>query len=301
MSFGFHIKRTGAEKIFDVFLDIFMLIIMIITVYPFLNVLAISLNDSVDTVKGGIYIWPRVFTLENYKTIFRYDTLITGFINSTLRTVIGTALGVLSASMVAYTLSCSEFQARRLFSRMFIITMYVSGGLIPTYMLMRDLRLFNTFAVYILPGLLGVFNVFVIRSYIDGLPYALQESAKIEGANEFVIFLRIIIPLCKPVLATIALFVAVGHWNSWFDTYLYNNSNKHLTTLQYELMKVLQSTQTGNDAHRNTQKMAELMTRVSPDSVRMAITMVVTVPILVVYPFVQKYFVQGVTLGAVKS
>jgi putative aldouronate transport system permease protein len=301
-SIGLSIKGRRLENVFDISLGIFMLIIMIITIYPFLNVMAISFNNSLDTVKGGIYMWPRAFTLKNYETIFKYDTLITGFVITTLRTVIGTVLGVFCASMLAYTLSCKEFQARKLFSTMFIITMYVSGGLIPGYMLMRDLHLFNSFWVYIIPGLLSVFNVFIIRSYVDGLPYALQESAKIEGANEIVIFLRIILPLCKPVLATIALFVAVGHWNSWFDTYLYNSQNKNLTTLQYELMKVIQSTQSGNDAHAYSGKSAEeIMSQVSPDSIKMAITMVVTVPILLIYPFLQKYFVQGVTLGAVKS
>lgn len=294
-------KNTGLEKAFDIFLNLFMLFVIAVTIYPFLNVLAISFNDSIDTVKGGIYIWPRKFTLKNYETIFMYDTLLTGFRNTTLRTIIGTVLGVFCSSMVAYTLSCKEFQARSLFSRMFIITMYVSGGLIPFYMLMRDLQFFGTFRVYIIPGLISVFNIFVIRSFIDGLPYALQESAKIEGANDFTVFLRIILPLCKPVLATIALFIAVGHWNSWFDTYLFNGSKKNLTTLQFELMKVIQSTQSGNDAHRTAQSATETMTQVTPDSIRMAITIVVTLPILFVYPFLQKYFVQGVTLGAVKS
>ena len=299
---GLSVRSNVIDKVFYICLNIFMLFVIIITIYPFLNVLAISLNDSMDSVRGGIYVWPRVFTLKNYETIFRFDTLLTGFVNTSLRTVIGTILGVLSASMVAYTLSCREFQARKLFSRLFIFTMYVSGGLIPYYILIRDLNMFDTFTVYIIPGLLSVFNVFVIRSYIDGLPYALQESAKIEGANDFVIFMKIIIPLCKPVLATIALFVAVGHWNSWFDTYLYNASDKRLTTLQYELMKVIQSAQSGNDAHSNSGKsLVEMLSQVSPESIKMAITIVVTVPILVVYPFLQKYFVQGVTLGAVKS
>ncbi|RCX19398.1 putative aldouronate transport system permease protein [Anaerobacterium chartisolvens] len=287
------------DKIFDILLMVVMVFVLIITIYPFLNVLAISFNDSSDTVRGGIYIWPRAFTLENYRTIFNFSTLMTGFVNSTLRTVIGTLAGVASGAMVAYVLSCREFQARRLFSLMFVITMYISGGIIPTYMLMRDIGMFNNFWVYIIPGIVNVFNIFIVRSYIDGLPYALQESAKIEGANDLVIFLHIIVPLCKPVLATIALFVAVGHWNSWFDTYLYNGSKKSLTTLQYELMKIIQSTQSGNNVRNSNAE--EIMSRVSPDSVKMAITIVATVPILVVYPFLQKYFVKGVTLGAVKS
>jgi putative aldouronate transport system permease protein len=178
--------------------------------------------------------------------------------------------------------------------------MYFSGGLIPGYMLIRHLGLIGTFWVYIVPGLLSVWNVFVIRSYIDGLPYALQESAKIDGASDWTIFWKVILPLCQPVLATIALFVAVGHWNSWFDTYLYNASKPQFTTLQYELMKVLQSTQSGNDNYRDVNNQ-QSMAAVSPESIKMAITIVVTMPILLVYPFLQKYFVKGMTLGAVKS
>lgn len=297
---GLSVKSGISDKVFDICLYVFMFIVVVVTIYPFLNVLAISLNDSLDTVRGGIYVWPRVFTLRNYETIFKFDTLLVGFTNSTLRTIIGTIVGVVSAAMVAFTFSQKDFQARKLFSVMFVLTMYVSGGLIPSYMLMRDLHFFGTFWVYIIPGLLSVFNVFVIRSYIDGLPYALQESAKLDGANDFVIFTRIILPLCKPVLATMALFIAVGHWNSWFDTYLYNGSNDKLTTLQYELMKIILSTQSGNDSYRG-KTATEIMATVSPESIKMAITIVVTVPILLVYPFLQNYFVKGITLGAVKS
>ncbi|AFC27313.1 binding-protein-dependent transport system inner membrane component [Paenibacillus mucilaginosus 3016] len=293
-------RKSLSDRLFDLVLYAAMIFTVVVTLYPFLNVLAISLNDSTDTVRGGIHIWPREFTLKNYETIFQYSGLMTGFRNSVIRTLAGTLIGVISASMVAYVLSREEFQARRLFSMLFALTMYFSGGLIPVYMLMRDLSLLNSFWVYLIPGLLSVWNVFIIRSYINGLPYALQESAKIDGANDFTIYWRVVLPLCQPVLATVALFIAVGQWNSWFDTYLYNSSNESLTTLQYELMKVLQSTQNNADAARNP-NMAQNIAAVSPESIRMAITIVVTLPILLVYPFLQKYFVKGMTLGAVKS
>ncbi|KQX51493.1 MULTISPECIES: carbohydrate ABC transporter permease [unclassified Paenibacillus] len=293
------LRRNYFDIVFDLFLYMVMILAAIATLYPFLNVLAISLNDSVDTVRGGIHIWPRAFTLQNYQSIFRFPGLIRGFENSVLRTVIGSILGVGSASMVAFVLSRRDFQARKPISMLFALTLYFSGGLIPSYMLMRDLHMINTFWVYIIPGILGVWNVFIIRSYMDGLPYALQESAKIDGANDFTIYWKVILPLCQPVLATIALFIAVGHWNSWFDTFLYNSSNEKLTTLQYELMKVLQSTQSGNESH--DPNVMHNVAKVSPESIKMAITMVVSVPILLVYPFLQKYFVKGITLGAVKS
>lgn len=291
--------RNTGDKVFDIFIYVFMTIVAIVTLYPFLNVLAISFNDSVDTVRGGLTIYPREFTLKNYETIFGFEGLLVGFKNSVIRTVLGTLIGVLSASMMAYTLSRPDFQARRWMSVVFALTMYFSGGLIPGFLLMKNLGLIGTFSVYIIPAILSVWNVFIVRSYIDGLPYALQESAKIDGANDWTIFWKVILPLCQPVLATIALYIAVGHWNAWFDTYLFNNRSPENTTLQYELMKVLLSTQTGsNYRDPNAQ---QTLASVSPESIKMAITIVVTVPILLVYPFLQKYFVKGMTLGAVKS
>jgi putative aldouronate transport system permease protein len=289
-----------SDRIFDIVVYVVIVLVTICTLYPFLNVLAISFNDSIDSVRGGISIYPRQFTLKNYETIFAFSGLITGLKISVLRTIIGTILGLISASMLAFTLSRVDFQARKFVSTTLALTMYVSGGLIPFYILIRDLNMMGTFAVYVLPGLVSAFNVFVIRSFIDGIPYALQESAKLDGANDFTIYWRVILPLTKPALATIALFLAVGQWNSWFDTYLYNGSKESLTTLQYELMKVIQSTSTNTDSFRG-KSMTQVIAEVSPESVKMAITIVVTVPILVVYPFLQKYFVKGMTLGAVKS
>ncbi|NBD26951.1 carbohydrate ABC transporter permease [Paenibacillus glycinis] len=289
-----------SDRAFDFVVYLVIALVTVITLYPFLNVLAISLNDSTDSVRGGITIFPRQFTLKNYETIFAFSGLITGLKISLLRTVIGTVLGLISASMLAFTLSRVDFQGRRFVSTFLALTMYVSGGLIPTYILIKDLHMIGTFAVYVLPGLVSAFNVFVIRSFIDGIPYALQESAKLDGANDFTIYWRVILPLTKPALATIALFLAVGQWNSWFDTYLYNGSKDHLTTLQYELMKVIQSTTTNADSFRG-RNMTEVMAQISPESVKMAITIIVTVPILIVYPFLQRYFVKGMTLGAVKS
>ena len=298
---SFSSRKSWSDRIFDLFVYVIILFVVVVTTYPFLNVLAISLNDSIDSVRGGITIFPRDFTLDNYIKIFSFSGLITGFKISALRTIIGTLLGLISASMLAFAISRVEFQARKWISTFLALTMYISGGLIPTYILMRDLGLMNTFAVYVLPGVVSAFNVFVIRSFIDGIPYALQESAKLDGANDFTIYWRIILPLAKPALATIALFLAVGQWNAWFDTYLYNGSNEALTTLQYELMKVLQSTTSGNGGDYRTTVLSNATNQVSPESIKMAITIVVTVPILIVYPFLQKYFVKGMTLGAVKS
>lgn len=292
-------KMKDKIEVFDIVIVIFMIFITVITLYPFLNVLAISFNDAADTVKGGIHIWPREFTLQNYKEIFNGTSkLPRAFVNSVLRTVIGTATGVLATTMLAYTLSRKDFIFNKFVTILFIITMYVSGGLIPEYLVIRQLGLVNNFAVYILPTLISAFNVIVVRAFMDGLPEALYESAAIDGANDWVVFRKIVFPLCLPVIATVALFIAVGQWNSWFDTYIYARTNDSLTTLQYELKKIMDNAAATIDIHNpNLQNTA----RSNPESIKMAITMVATVPILMVYPFVQKYFVSGMTLGAVKS
>ena len=293
-------KKRKKIEVFDIVLTIIMCFIIVITLYPFLNVLAVSLNDATDTVKGGIYIWPREFTLANYKQVFSGSSkLPLAFFNSILRTVIGTVTGVIATAMVAYTLSRRDFIFNKAVTLLFIITMYVSGGLIPEFLVVKNLGLINNFAVYILPGLISAFNIIVMRSFMDGLPEALYESAKIDGASDWTTFYKIVMPLCLPVIATIALFIAVSQWNSWFDTYLYARSNNSMTTLQYELMKIIDNANATNvDVNNpNLQNVAKS----NPQSIKMAITMVATVPILLVYPFVQKYFVTGMTLGAVKS
>lgn len=294
-------KETKGEKIFNVLNILIMTVIAIVTLYPFLNVIAISFNDSIDTVRGGITIFPRQFTLDNYKQIFSYGSLISPIIVSILRTAIGTALGLIGTAILAFVLSRKDFIFRKPLGILFIITMYVSGGMIPDYMLIRSLGLFNDFWVYIVPGLIGVFNVFVLKSYMDSLPIELQESGKMDGANDWIIFIKIILPLCIPVLATIGLFIAVGQWNSWFDTYLYCSSDKGLSTLQYELQKILSNSQISSAESIKGMSSEVIASMVSPESIRMAMTVVATVPIVCVYPFVQKYFVKGLTLGAVKS
>lgn len=291
------IKNTRrGEKALDYILFIFCLLMIVITVYPFLNVLAISLNDPMDTMRNVNFIIPRKFTLSNYIYVFTENNLGKPFLISVARTLIGTAVSVLCTAMLAYVLSRKDFYFNKSFTVIFIITMYVSGGMIPEYLLLtRTLKMGNSFMVYIIPGLIWVYNVILMRSFIEGLPLALQEAAKIDGANDFVIWLKIILPLCLPSLATVALFYAVGQWNSFMDTYLYA---RELPTLQYVLYEIMEKAAIKIDPHTQTD---QLKNAVSPLSVRMAITIVATVPILVVYPFLQKYFVGGMTLGAVKD
>ena len=290
-------KIESRKTAFDYILMVLFCGMIVMTVYPFLNVLAISLNDPMDTMRNVNFVIPRQFTLANYKYIFSENNMMQPMIMSVVKTLVGTGLGVVFTAMLAYVLSRKDFYFNKSFTIIFIVTMYVSGGMIPEYLLiMRTLRMGNNFWVYIIPGLIWVYNVILVRSFIEGMPLALQEAAKIDGANDFTIWLKVILPLCKPVLATVALFIAVGQWNSFMDTYLYA---RELPTLQYVLYEIMESAQIKVDPHAAA--LGQLKNTVSPMSVRMAVTVVATVPILVVYPFLQKYFVGGMTLGAVKD
>lgn len=295
-------RRTlgAGDIIFNVINYTLLSLLTICTIYPFLNLLAISLNESVDTLRGQVYLWPNAFTWDNYKVVFKNDALLGATLRSITRTVIGTGLSLLCTVMLAYTLSRREFILRKAINLIMIISMYISGGLIPTYLLIKNIGLTNSFWVYIIPGLISVFNVIIIRSYFDQLPDGLIEAARIDGANEFQTLFRIVLPVSMPVLATITLFVSVGHWNSWFDNYMYNTRD-NLNLLQYELMKILmQSTQQVTSNASGTLA-GESLRQITPQSIRATMTIIVTFPILFVYPFLQKYFIQGVMIGAIKE
>ncbi len=292
-------KSSKADIAFTVFNSIFMILFVIITLYPVLNTLAISLNDGTDALRGGIHLFPRKFTWKNYTTVLEKNNLITGAVITVARTVLGTLTALLANAVLAFIVSRPRFMFRKQLSLFWVITMYVNGGLIPTFILFKGLGLTNSFWVYIIPGMLSAFNMLVIRTYMNGLPDSLVESAQLDGAGYTTIFIKIISPLCKPVYATVALFVAVGQWNSWFDAMLYNRMSGEYTTLQYELMKLLSSVTSTQGASAETMKNAT--GAVTPASVRAAATIITMLPIICIYPFLQKYFVTGLTLGGVKE
>ena len=293
--------------VFNICNFIILALLVVITVYPFWNTVAISFNDGLDSIKGGIKLWPRHWTLQNYKSLFMTDYIFGGFMISVTRTILQTVLCVFCTSMLAYALSRKEFVIRKPLTSVIVISMYVNAGVIPGYMLMKYLGLLNSYAVYIVPCLVDVFNFILVRTYIRGLPDSFVESARIDGANEFRIFMQIIFPLIVPSIAMISLFVAVGAWNSWFDTYLFASSKKNLHSLQYVLMTYLNSSmnQSSNAADANALASAAASgataSMVTPIAIRGAITVVAAVPILIVYPFVQRYFVVGMTIGGVKE
>lgn len=293
-------KVFNGNTAFYIFNAIFMIAFVVITLYPVLNTLAISFNDGTDAVRGGIHLLPRKFTLHNFAVVFRSQNMVQAAIVTVGRTVIGTLLALILNALLAYIVSRKDFLFKSELSLFWVITMYVNGGLIPVLLLYKNLHLLSTFWVYIIPGAVSAFNMLVMRTYMLGIPEELEESAKMDGAGYFTIFIKIISPLCKPVYATVALFVAVGHWNSWFDAMLYNRNKVEYTTLQYELMKLLSSamqqsgtaTGGGQSSTGNT---------VTPITIRSAATIATMAPIIMLYPFLQRYFVTGLTLGGVKG
>lgn len=301
-------RRTDVGNfIFDAIIFIVLAFVVVATVYPFWNTIAISLNEGLDSLKGGIKLWPRKFTMQNYKNLFTTDRIFHAGIISISRTIIQTVLCVFCTAILAYSLSRKEFVLRKPLTTILVISMYVNAGLIPGYMLIKNLHLLGKYAVYIVPGLVDIFNFILVRTYINGLPDSFVESARIDGANEFRIFMQIIMPLIVPSIAMICLFTAVNAWNSWFDTYLYASNKPRLHSLQYVLMSILQASQNQSASAADANSMAVAAssgasTSIStPISTRSAITVVATLPILIVYPFVQKYFVVGMTIGGVKE
>lgn len=295
-------KRMKRDIAFPIVNTIFLCFLMFITLYPVLNTLAISFNDGMDALKGGIGIWPRVFSTQAYEELLKDTAVYKAFWISLSKTLLVTLLNLFLTSMLAYALSRKEYVLRKVITTILVLTMYVNAGLIPNYLLIsKTLGLKNSYLAYIIPACFSCFNMIVIRTYIAGLPDALVESARIDGAGEFRAFFQIILPLCLPVMATVALFVAVGAWNSWFDTYLYCGSKKDLYTLQYLLKMKLATTQNSANAANSTADALISSSKVAPITVRCAISIVSAVPILVVYPFLQRYFVTGMALGSVKG
>lgn len=295
-------NRIRRDIVFPVCNVIILCIIMAITVYPVINTIAISFNDGLDALKGGIGLWPRVFSTKAYTELLTDPATYQAFWISVSKTVLITIGNLFFTGMLAFALSRKEYVLRKFITMVMVLTMYVNAGLIPNYILVKTtLHLGNTYWVYIVPCMFSCFNMIVIRTYINGLPEALVESAHIDGAGDILAYFKIILPLCVPVLATVALFVAVGSWNSWFDTYLYAGGKKELYTLQYLLKMKLATTQSSSNAAMSTADAMSSTKQVTPVTIRCAITVVSAAPILVIYPFLQRYFVTGMALGSVKG
>ncbi len=283
------------EKIFNVVNILFMIFFVAIIALPLWNIIALSFNDAVDSTRGGIYFWPRKFSLESYKTVFEDKAIYRAFLISISKTVLGVILHTALTAMVAYGISRRDLIGRKIYMNMGILTMFVSGGMIPTFLLFKQLGLLNSFWVYIIPSLFSFYDMIIMMNFFRSIPYSLEESAEMDGANPFTIFVKIILPLSLPVLATIALFHGVFQWNDYMTANIYVD-DRTLYPLQMLLYRIVSenlspAVATGTNVVRNT----------TSQSLQLATMVVTTIPVVISYPFLQKYFVQGMTLGSVKE
>ncbi|MDL2232596.1 carbohydrate ABC transporter permease [Ruminococcaceae bacterium OttesenSCG-928-L11] len=294
--------RTKEDYIVDTVNYILLGIVAIVTIYPFWYVFVLSFNDGYDALVKGIYFWPRKFVLDNYIAFFTDGRWLSAFGVSVVRTVIGGVCTTLFTCMVAYAHSRPNLMFRRFYSLLLIFCMYFSGGLIPFYVTLRSYNLLNKFWVYIIPGLLSYFFVIVARSFFSELPPELMEAAKIDGASDLGIFFRVVLPVSTPLLATMLLFQAVNHWNSWVDSAYYVR-DESLRTLSYRMMEVINKSNISDAMAQSSSAMAQMAeaNRTTSFSLQCASLVVCIIPILCVYPFLQKHFVQGMMIGAVKG
>lgn len=291
------IKNSPSRKIFLVCNAVFFCLILFLCLYPMWYVLVQSLSDNRQAINA--VFWPKGFTLQNYKEIFTMPDIFQALMVSVARTVIGTICTVIVSMLLGYAFSKQDIPFRKFLYRLLIVTMYVSGGLIPTYLVYKSYGLLNNFWVYILPSVISAYNVILVKTYVEQMPVSVEESAMIDGAGVLVIFIKIILPLAMPIAATIAIFASVAQWNAWFDNQIYTVTAKELTTLQFLLYSYL------NQAEQLLAQMKEMGGNVAdlltPRGVKMTITMVTVVPLLCVYPFMQRYLIKGIMIGAVKG
>jgi len=294
-------KRSMSERVFNVCNIILMIFLCVIMIYPYINQVAVSLNEGMDTMAGGITIFPRKFTLENYKTVLSNPDFLQAALISVSKVILHVVLTITVTFFAAYALTRKGLPWKRGFTMYMMIPAYVSAGVIPTYILYRYLGLIDNYWVYVLPGLFGFYNMVIIRSFLQEIPESIDESALIDGANEFQIMYKITLPLSLPVLATVTLWVAVASWNEYNSTLMYITS-KNLYTLQYLMMQIVKESELVQQmAIQSAMGNANATAQPTPDSIKAATLIVTTIPIILTYPFLQRYFVKGITMGAVKG
>lgn len=290
-------KRTNGEKIFNVFNIILLRAFACTTVYPFLYTLSITLRSAAEASRAGFHLYPRDISFTAYKMVFKNSSLLMAYYNTIFRMVVGTLLGLLVTCLYGYALARPETPDKKFYTVLLMFTMLFSGGKIPAYLVLKQYHLLNNRWVYILPILIVPYNVIVSRSFFMSIPNSLNESAKIDGASEFGIFFKIIVPLSKPIIMTLALFMAVAHWNSWYDSLMYITDNSKIV-VQVLLQRIIRE----SDVSLITQGLVNPdATEFTSETVKAATVIVAILPILLFYPFIQKYFTKGIMLGAVKG
>jgi putative aldouronate transport system permease protein len=289
--------KKSKFTIFTLLKGMFLLFIIGVTLYPFINMIAVSLSDNIYLMRNEVTFYPKGFTMKAYRSVFQDKRIFNGFFNTVMYTTLGTVISLIGTACGAYSLSKPDMLFHKFFTMMTVFTMFFSGGMIPIYLVIKGAHLINTMWAVILPGAISAWNVIILRSFFYGIPKELEESCKIDGLNDIQIFWHIILPLSKPALASVGLFVAVGLWNSFFGPFLYLTDEK-----KYPLQVILRDIVVAGDM-----KSAEGAgggvgdTAVIPEAIRFATILVSTLPIIMVYPFIQKYFVTGMMIGAVKG
>lgn len=298
-------KLSFGYKIFDLANIIFMILVALICILPFIHVIAKAFNEGTDTALGGILFWPRAFTLENFYSILKMPAIYKAAMISILRIVLGTSLAIFVVFTAAYSLRKKAFPGRSGILIFLMIPMFIGGGLMPTYILFSRVGLLDNFLVYILPGAFSFFNMLIVRTFMyTTISDSLEESAKLDGANEFTILLKIYLPLCKPILATIMLWIAVAHWNDWTTTLYFVEGNKNIQPLQYKLMRILRESEEIQKMISENMKRgisAKAQQKITPVSLQCAQIIITILPIVLTYPFLQKYFIKGIMIGAIKE
>ena len=296
------VKSSVGDKVFDMLNLTLLLIFTLICIFPFYYVLINSISSAKYVDTQQVFFWPRGIQFDTYKEIFKLDRIGEALGVSIARTVLGTLATVIGAAIPGYIITKKELPVRKFWYRYMVITMYFSAGIIPTYLNMKMLRLTNNFLVYVIPGFVTPFNMILVKTYIESLPASLEEAAMIDGAGFYIRFTKIVVPLIKPIIATVAVFGAVGQWNSYMDTVLYMSGN-HFPTLQSILYQFLNPSKVLQNMlmQGNADKAASLMNNMSTRTTRFAITGVTVLPILLVYPFFQRDVTKGIMIGAVKG
>ena len=290
MGLGFHV--------FNISNTVFLCILALLTFYPLYYVFIYSLSDPV-AAGTGVFFWPRDFTLDNYRAIFEQSEIVRAAFISVSRTLLGTIVTVFGCSLLAYGVTKDILPGNKIISKMTVIAMYFHVGIIPWFLTMRAYGLHNNFFVYIVPTIIVPFYFILLKTYFQSLPSALEESAMVDGAGYFTIFLRVVLPLCKPILATVAIFAGVTQWNSWTDN-LFLVTTPRLQTLQLLLYAFL-SQRTAQQIMDAVRTGDQIRTIITPMAIRMTITVIVTLPVFLIYPFLQRYFIKGIMIGAVKG
>jgi len=290
-------ERTIGGTLFDIGNLLFMLFILLLMVLPFIYIISYSLS-SPNMLKGGLVLIPTGFTFDSYAKALGDSAVLKGTLVSITRALIGPAVMLFFTSMGAYVLTRSDLGGVKFFRKYFVFTLYISSGIIPMYLLMGYLQLKGTFLIYILPGAVSVFSMVLIKTYIEGLPKELEEAAVVDGANDFRLFFQVIFPICTPVFAAVVLFECVNQWNAFIDTQIYNTMSPNLYTLQYVLYNTLNQINSLEQLRDQGQKQ---MSAITPQTFKMAITVITVLPIACVYPFLQRYFIKGLLVGSIKG